>query len=365
MLNNRNKNINYNLNIENFYHSNIEKLAKEFYPSDILIKKIFIIKDNKIKFILNEYSNLAITEIISKSNTNITEYIIEIANNLFLFCSVHNNNLILVFPIKYLKNKKITNFLNNLKSLTINETEYLKISNYIEHGGNIKIFNNYIELNQIKKKIKKKYYKYLGLEPYKIAREFFKSEDSILILTGKPGTGKSKFILSLLLNNKNKENYINIYVKGNNALNLTLNDSILYNTSKSVLIILDDFNFQHFEDVEEDLNLLLSLTDGIFDKKIKIIISTNDEKINIEKFPALLRPGRLFKLIELKPFPIEKIENNTIKEKLKKLLNKDEITIAEYTYLLNKINKNDKTNQNFNYNINTKNIKKIGFKNEN
>jgi len=162
-------------------------------------------------------------------------------------------------------------------------------------------------------------------------RQFMKSEESIFILSGKSGTGKSKFftyMLKHILQNPDllKEEdtdededdfgqgkYIHVgYLKDENIL--PLNQFWITLTEREYdLVILDDLDYflsprsktlNTAEDEKKDqfISQFLSFTDGIVKNKTKFLISTNRDLDSVDE--ALLRPGRLFGI-----FSFEKLTN--------------------------------------------------------
>ena len=153
--------------------------------------------------------------------------------------------------------------------------------------------------------------------------QFMKSSESIFILSGGPGTGKTKFfsyIMKFLLGNPQ-------YLKANKE-NLDIGDEnkilqVAYLQDERVLamdqfwitlsergydlVILDDLDgyleprsndITSEEDMKKNMfvSQLLSFSDGVVKNKTKFLISTNRDIDSVDK--ALLRPGRLFGIYE-------------------------------------------------------------------
>ncbi|ADU96222.1 AAA ATPase central domain protein [Thermovibrio ammonificans HB-1] len=143
---------------------------------------------------------------------------------------------------------------------------------------------------------------FYGIEPEALARAFFSSRESLLILSGKPGTGKSKLIQFLLSEApKTLKREVEVLVlKGNEALEEAGRDlqTFLYYD----VVVLDDLETLTLkrganEEITNLISTILSATDSFIPKRAKVIISTNRPLKEID--PALLRPGRLFDLLEL------------------------------------------------------------------
>lgn len=117
--------------------------------------------------------------------------------------------------------------------------------------------------------------------------------NSLILLHGKPGTGKTTYIRNLISRFNNKEFIlapVNIMENIDNPRFLTF----MLNYQNSILILEDAEKLIRKRD-ESDNNLigLLNTSDGILGDilKLKIILTFNTEKENID--PALLRKGRL------------------------------------------------------------------------
>lgn len=132
-----------------------------------------------------------------------------------------------------------------------------------------------------------------------LVRQYLASPDSILILYGPPGVGKTQFIRYIM-----KQGTFGdiVYVKDPRVLQAS--DFWVEMSSR-------DVNLMIFDDMDEGLkprkkqkdtdfaSNLLSFTSGIFDKQTKIIITTNQEIDEIDA--AIVRPGRCFDFLTLHP----------------------------------------------------------------
>lgn len=130
---------------------------------------------------------------------------------------------------------------------------------------------------------------------------YSESNESNLILTGEPGTGKTCFTKMMMAAYAlDKENDITVvYVKDRELLR---KDSFWANIGQSRpdIIVLDDLDDEllpRSEARNDIVNNLLSYSDGIFDVETKIIITTNLTDNSIDK--ALVRPGRCFDILKL------------------------------------------------------------------
>lgn len=160
-------------------------------------------------------------------------------------------------------------------------------------------------------------YPYITIGINNFIKDFLASDESVLLLLGPPGTGKSKFIKYLIQNIANSIN------STESRLNNTIESKCMYTTSPEIMssdamfmeFITNGTNLLILEDI--DLNLqartkdnpfmqkLLSLSDGIVELSgKKIIISTN--LINMKDIDeALLRPGRCYGVIKTRLLTLE------------------------------------------------------------
>ena len=184
-------------------------------------------------------------------------------------------------------------------------------------NGQIIAEKNYKFLKDYKE-IKKEFYPFININLF--LKEFLESNENILILTGKPGVGKSKFPLLLIKEILKNPEYINkltdpkysfedekiLYTGYAKNIEMLSQDIFWSKIKHENLIILDDLDFilssrnNNREDVLKNqfLSHLLSFTDGIEKNNIKIIITTNQDYKDIDN--ALLRTGRLFDILRFR-----------------------------------------------------------------
>ena len=223
--------------------------------------------------------------------------------------------------------------------------------------------------------INEKFYPFLDVDLF--MKEFIYGKENILILCGKPGTGKSKFanlIMKKLIENPEFNDYfaesnvdntikeifneisndIVYYVASAKDVNMIATDQFWNKVKNQDLVILDDLDFllssrkENREDVIKNqfLSHLLSFTDGIEDNRTKIIITTNQPFESIDE--ALLRRGRLFGILEFRPLTYEEaldiwIDENLDKKIFEKIFkNYNEITHAELGEAIQNTKRNKK-----------------------
>jgi hypothetical protein len=187
-----------------------------------------------------------------------------------------------------------------------------------------------IELDDLRD-IDKNYYPYLDIDT--MFAQFTEFKENILIILGKPGLGKSKMInqyMKYILENPKyiddeDEVYRVVYAKNQDMLAM---DSFWTNIYGSDLVILDDLDFflsareqvvSSSLEIQKDafISHLLSYTDGTTETNTKFIITTNRTLEEVD--PALLRKGRAFDILELRPLHKDEAlkiwKNNGLEEK--------------------------------------------------
>lgn len=127
-------------------------------------------------------------------------------------------------------------------------------------------------------------------------KQFSISDESILILSGKPGTGKTcvaKLMMKAHAITSEKDIEV-VYVKDREVLKLDRFWTAMSSMAPD-MIILDDLDNELLPRGPEGnpiVSNMLSYSDGIFDMDTKILITTNLTDSRIDK--ALVRPGRSF-----------------------------------------------------------------------
>lgn len=166
--------------------------------------------------------------------------------------------------------------------------------------------------------INKDYYPYICTDA--LFSEYFSSPESILLLTGAPGLGKSKLATCLLqyaVENPEslpyplsyEDPFINlVFVKGAEVLSSEEFWIHIEEYSPDFVIIDDLDNMLTTRDAEVQsgadelknkfMNQFLSFTDGIEKRNTKFIITTNQNYRDIDS--AVLREGRLFDILEMR-----------------------------------------------------------------
>lgn len=154
-----------------------------------------------------------------------------------------------------------------------------------------------------------------------LANEYIKSSEPILIISGIPGCGKTTFakylirkIHSTLNYGRIPEDFDDISVINTNDIKVLENvefwNKIICQNSLYNILLLDDIALSLIRTQTSRnpfVDNLLSLSGGLVESEMKIVITTNQEKHIID--PAILRPGRCFDNINLKPLSVENAKN--------------------------------------------------------
>ena len=137
-------------------------------------------------------------------------------------------------------------------------------------------------------------------------REFRLARETVLILYGAPGVGKTSFLKYMAKSGDYNEI---AYVKDTKVM---ASSSFWSNIGSEDydLIVFDDLDHllvPRDESESEFMSQLLSYSDGIFKQSSKIVITTNQPVKRID--PALIRPGRCYDFIDLKPLNGDEARN--------------------------------------------------------
>lgn len=177
------------------------------------------------------------------------------------------------------------------------------------------------------KSLSKLYYPFLDID--EMFKQYMISNDNLLLLAGRSGTGKTEVINMLLdfatknedllfanNNEEDDEEDNNIYVAYVKNPQILAMDAFWNTLSKSNFnfIVMDDMDFiltdrnisdgSHTDETRlRFISNFLSYTDGIFTNNTKFIITTNQGVNNIDS--AILRKGRCFDVLSFRDLTID------------------------------------------------------------
>lgn len=243
----------------------------------------------------------------------------------------------------YTKDYKIAaDILNIFKEYELHEEENIIIlTNLYYDKGDIKEEVRVLKKDTFKD-IKKEYYPYMKTDI--MFKQYTKSNENIMVITGEPGIGKTKLINlymdyllenpELLMDIETSADMINdpdynelsvLHVKSEELLATDKFWNYLSAHSETVLVILDDFdNFlaPRTNEIQTDMDILknkfisniLSQTDGAVKSNIKFMITTNRDVDKIDH--AILRRGRAFDVLALRKLKNEEAKKIWLSEEL-------------------------------------------------
>ncbi len=191
----------------------------------------------------------------------------------------------------------ITEFLTRYKDLFDTTTaRTIGIVYYYMDGGKVDATHVALDLDKLQRTYPELY---PDIDIELLNEEFSKSSDSILVLYGPPGVGKTTFLKYML----DVGHYGDvIYVKDMNVMKSGSFWCKMVGRSYGLLILDDlDFALAPRRDHEDStfVSNLLSYSDGIFNQSSKIVITTNQPVNQMDN--ALMRPGRCFDFLTLQP----------------------------------------------------------------
>lgn len=179
--------------------------------------------------------------------------------------------------------------------------------NYICYDNDGDLTKEYYKLYKEEKFAKDHFYPWLKDNGYTIEsfiEEYLESDESILLVSGIPGTGKTTFLKTLI---KEVYGYYHVHVVADSKL-LALNSNYIYrqlSDDEPDVIIIEDADALIFNTRKEgniELAQLLNVSDGLGYKRRyvpKIIMTTNLTDLeHIDE--ALLRPGRCFGMVNFR-----------------------------------------------------------------
>lgn len=145
---------------------------------------------------------------------------------------------------------------------------------------------------------------YPSVDIEELCKCYMAAPDSLLLIHGIPGVGKTTFLRFLALKCTLPGKIF--YAKDDELLAADRFWAMIQ-SSDDCMLILDDISPSMRDRKKSDdkrfVEQLLSVSNSIFEVNPKIVISTNQPLVDIE--PALMRPGRCYDRIELEPLTLE------------------------------------------------------------
>lgn len=326
-------------------------VTKEVYSVDQLLFEKYVANNFNFNFEILDANKEKALEVLNSLKITKHKFDWDLSSKSIYFEGlVKEANVLIVIDLKEYKSEcSIAIFAETLESMNIIYQELFEkaVKDFILKDEVIITFSDFsIVGNQITenlsrmkldtfKTISEKYYPFIDMDIF--IHEFLTRQESILVLTGESGTGKTKF--SSLILKKAIENYdlIEKLSKNKNAVDFEdeeddedgeiskdeirvaylKNEDILasdqfWSTIKNKkfdFIILDDLDYMLIPRTREvgsqiDVNRskfisqLLSFTDGVIPTTTKFIITSNRSDKDVDS--ALMRPGRMFGILSFR-----------------------------------------------------------------
>lgn len=169
---------------------------------------------------------------------------------------------------------------------------------YNKHGHTAEVPLNFREAHDT-------FYPFLGQSLHSFFQEYLDSEESVLILIGPPGTGKTSFI-------KNFLNYANTNAMVTFDPEIMASDDLfagfIESTDDNVIVMEDADTFlRSREDGNGMMHKFLNVSNGLISAKgKKMVFSTNLPAVtDIDE--ALMRPGRCYRVVEFRALTPEEV----------------------------------------------------------
>ena len=209
---------------------------------------------------------------------------------------------------------KIEEVLAGIHKHMLKETKYKKAFISLLYNGRNGIDTQSMELTKQKLSIAENYNdEFENIHKTILKRLSKKNDKGLVLLQGKPGTGKTSYIRYLISKVRKKV----IFLPPNLAGNITNPDliAILIRNPNSILVIEDAENLITNREMDErsPVSALLNLSDGLLSDclNIQIICSFNTAISKIDN--ALLRKGRLIAKYEFNELSVEKAQRLSFK----------------------------------------------------
>lgn len=335
-------------------------VSKEVYSIDQLLFEKYVANKFNFNFSILDANKEKALDVLNSLNTKKTKFDWDLSSksiyyegNIFDTEKEDQGEILIMIDLKEYKSEcAITIFAETLIGMNIIYQELFEkaVKDFILKDEVVITFSDFAivgpqiteSLSRMKldtfKTISEKYYPFIDMDIF--IHEFLTRQESILVLSGESGTGKTKF--SSLILKKAIENYDLIEKLAKNKGSVEFEDEdyeddedeglskneirVAYLKNEDILaadqfwstiknkkfdfIILDDLDYMLIPRTREvgsqiDVNRskfisqLLSFTDGVVPNTTKFIITSNRSDKDVDS--ALMRPGRMFGILSFRP----------------------------------------------------------------
>lgn len=261
-------------------------------------------KREKVKNILN-----SLGEILLSAPTIInTSYKDSLLSSKIESRSQHVDISVSVFSDTPEKTKEILNEIKEVTSFAVTEALLIDVNWYFKGANGV---NSRSITEVIDDVVYPEAYAYFG-DYQKLIADYLNSNESILILQGAPGLGKTRLIRQII-----KAIHIELEKEDGKLVGVgyTTDPQMLHEDQLFMDLMQDDLDMLVVEDVDKQIGTradgnetmirLLNASDGLISNmNKKIILSTNLPNVNSVD-EALLRPGRCHRILEFKELNAE------------------------------------------------------------
>jgi ATP-dependent 26S proteasome regulatory subunit len=332
-----------------FYKYTLESINKEIKKKNYLFTSIKSatlkkIKEKKIDKYLSK-----IGKIVSKHGE---DYFIVTESAIYLIRVHYGTFIKLILEIKTYRMENITqaheHVINVLKDIMVPKVNRVDLEWAVILENEIK----YLRVEEIlDDNFLAEAYPYINID--NLIENYINNTQPVLILYGKPGTGKTRLIRHILENLASKDDDSSVSCLFTSDQRIIEDGSVFtrFLMGNYRILILEDVDFHLTPRTDGNTSMyhLLNISDGVasnYMKDKKIILTTNLNTINnIDS--ALLRPGRCFNTVEMKD-----LDYNQAKI-LSKILGKNLELAKDKKYTLGEIYNSKE--------YNTYSNKKVGF----